>query len=425
MFFPRLCLLVCSLVLPVSAWAAELGLFEFERVVPDQAAAARKDAVMSGLEEVLIRVTGDRKAPSTDAGKAVLARAAKLLLQYDYFLRPPVLPPPPLPPPSGKPQPSPVGVPPPVPEPATNAPPPPPVDELVLRGRFDAVALTRALNQAGFAVWGRERPKVTVVLMLRDGLVRPLAMSEIPLEWFTMQDIGRQRGLRFMTRSEPMTGAAATMWDSAPADLARELNLPPEQVLLFARITHVGDTWGVGASLVQDGVAIQEWDHYSATLIEALVATTQQTVDVLAGRYATHAVNGQQNYIGLRVQGVTTLEDYARVQRYLQQLDATESVELMSVRGDAVVYRVRVRGDTGVLSRAMQLGRVLSPQNQTAVTADGGEWSGEFLLDYQLIPPPTTPSAPAATTPTTQPAQPLNPPIPAPAAQPSLVPERL
>lgn len=379
-------LLACALCLlvPPASFAADDDLYAFERVVADDSPKSR-DAVLAGaLQEVLIRITGDRQIAETPVGKDLIGRAGPLLQQYDYVQRAVVPRQPPLVL-ARRPE---VAVPP----PATSedeAPPPPPAEELILHGKFDARVIARDLIRAGLPLWGRPRPSVVVALVLREGDVRLLTTLDPSLEWQTANELAQRRGLSLRLPPD-ISETGEPLWNLAPDRLADQLKVGATEILLRGRVTNVGDTWGAGWTLLHKGVVLGDWEHYAASLEEVLAVAVQRAADELAARFAVRAEPGQENYLGLRVLGVNSVQDYAEVQKYLQQMDTVASVELLRVNSVGVLYRVRTRGDLTAFEQALQMDRILAPE--VAEGAGGAEgWAGEFRLTYRLVPKSETP----------------------------------
>lgn len=369
---------VVSLLVPQTVSAADEDLYAFERVVPDESAKARDAVLADALTEVLVRVTGDRQAAATPIGKELTGRAPQLLQQYDYMRRPIVAPPPPMVLTSAPP------APPAAPVAEDEAPPPPPAEELVLHGKFDARVIARELMRAEMPLWGRARSPLVLALILREGDVRMISNLEPSLEWKTATDLGRRRGVHLRLPPD-IAETGESLWNLAPDRLADQLKVASTEVLLRGRVTHVGDTWGAGWTLVQQGVVLGDWEHYAESLEEVLAIAVQSSADVLAKKFAVRAAPGQENYLGLRVLGVNSVQDYAAVQKYLQQMDSVASVELLRVNSAGVLYRVRSRGDLTAFEHELQLDRVLAPDLGEGGAGTEG-WAGEFRLTYRLVP---------------------------------------
>ncbi len=376
--FIRLLLVVALALGPVPGIAQEeLDLYSFERVVLDQAKATREAVLADALTEVLVRVTGDRQAPNSASGKNLIARAVSLLQQYDYFKRP-------VPPLTSLPAVSAEGAP--VEKVQDEAPPQAPQEELVLHGRFDENAINKELRKGGLPIWGRVRPRILAAVLLRELNTRLLTAETPPEEVKALTEIAQQRGVGVSLPDNPGSAPEA-LWNAAPDALAEQFKVSGANVLLRGRITHVGDTWGAGWSLVQSGRVLADWEHYAATLGEVLANAAHTAADTLAAHYAVKNQPGQESFISLRISGVRALADYARVQKYLDSLTVVDKAELLGVAGDALLYRVSAKGDATALERALQLGKLLAPDPAPAGPDLGTTWGGELRLNYRLTQP--------------------------------------
>ncbi len=381
--FSLVLILALALLPPLSHAQAELDPYAFQRVVLDQEPATREAVLPDTLAEVLVRVTGDRQAPNSAAGKVLIARAVSLLQQYDYFSRPITPTPQELAPPAAP-------TPPPADEAGAEPEPEPAPEELILQGRFDENAINKELRRGGVPIWGGTRPQVVAALMLREGTTQLLTVEPpatgLLAETAVLGEIAQQRGLGLQLAGDPGIAPDA-LWNTAPDLLAEQFRVTGANVLLRGRVTHVGDTWAAGWSLVQSGRVLADWEHYAASFSEVLANGAHTAADTLAARYAVRNQPGQESLVSLRVSGVEGLADYARVQKYLSSLTVVDKAELLGVAGEALLFRVSAKGDAAKLEQALQLGRLLAPEPAPAGADFGPGWAGEMRLNYRLAQP--------------------------------------
>ncbi|HEY9199892.1 MAG TPA: hypothetical protein VIR60_11035, partial [Gammaproteobacteria bacterium] len=72
----------------------------------------------------------------------------------------------------------------------------------------------------------------------------------------------------------------------------------------------------------------------------------------------------------VRVEGVTRLQDYARVDQYLRELPPVRRAELMAVQGQHLDYAVEVQGGAAGWSQAVAAGMLL--ESVTGTNAPAG-----------------------------------------------------
>lgn len=81
--------------------------------------------------------------------------------------------------------------------------------------------------------------------------------------------------------------------------------------------------------------------------------------DVLARALAP--VAGASGRQALRIGGIDSLADYAKVMRHLETLSLIDAVDIERVNGDTLHLSVRTRADAEQLRRALLIGRTLAP----------------------------------------------------------------
>ena len=255
--------------------------------------------------------------------------------------------------------------------------------------RFDPEALRRALDEAGQPIWGQERPETLVWLAMDMGggermMVNAVAEGEAP-------------GGRGSSEEDPLALARQILEDTAGArGLPVVLPLMDSEDLAAVSFADIwGDfsepvlaasqRYGIGAILVgrsrgaPDRARVR-WSFYlgdeRTDWTGDLADGPHGAADFMAARLATYADTAGR--LMVVVTGVDSLEDYARVLTYLENLDAVENLEVRTVAADSVEFSILVRGSAEQLDRAIRLKSVLLP--------DGGSAGRPADLSYGLPP---------------------------------------
>lgn len=285
------------------------------------------EAFALALDQVLVKVTGQRAIAVDPARRRAVGPPAPLVRQYQ------------------------------------------PVPGGQVRVSFDPPALRRRLDAANLPVWADDRPLTLVVLppglaanpMPAAGGPPPAAD---PARSFgqLLQATAASRGIPVVLAPEPAAGArtgADALLDPDGAARAAGADL-----LLAGRPTAGGPAmlrWTLAR-----GSDRSEWQGDAVEGAHGLA-------DRLAARYATAASAGRN--LRLRITGVDSFDAYGRLQSYLRSVGLIQSAELKEVGGGQLVYDVAVRGDVNQLNDAFALRRVLEPASAPA----GGD------LEYRLI----------------------------------------
>jgi hypothetical protein len=332
----------CCLV-AVSAHAVMVpGLYEARVPVVDQSVPERNNALQQAFGVVLVKVTGNRAAAGALA--AELGNPTQYVQQYRFEKAPA--------------------------DPANpNATP-----SLLLWAQFDPGVVKRALHGAHAALWGAERPRTLVWLALPD---RVLAAGDATPLMQAMLAAAEQRGivLVFPTMDAADKSALAT------ADLAA-FN---DDRIRAASARYHADAILVGHVTPAEGQFAAHWRWLSPEKAEdwqtpagdpTLLAVdgVQVAADRFALRYAVSPDAADQDSVALQVDGVTSLDAYAKVLAYLDSLTPVRAVHVQRVAGGSVFYQVDIHGDVDNLESALVLGGVMSaaPGNVANIAPGAG-----------------------------------------------------
>lgn len=334
----RLLLLLFALALAPAypAFPAQVpGLYEAEVQVSAQDQAAQLQGMQMAMRIVLVRLTGDRNAATRAVVAPLLQNPEAYVQQYGYRGTDST-------------------------GPADGAPRP------VLSVKFDAKALDGALHEAGVRTWGRDRPRVLVWLAVQEsGRERVVGKADgspyvaalaaeaqsrgLPVV-FPLLDLSDDAWSELMTPEAPMSEpiAAAARRYGAHAVLAGRL------------VMNAPGFFEADWTLFAAGQA-QPWSAQGDLPEVVLSEGIDRTTDLLAGRMSGAPGVTQIDPVHLIVHGITSLDDYARLERYLDSLDSLSEVRVTRVEPDRASFVVLARGGVEALNRAVALGNTLEP----------------------------------------------------------------
>jgi len=346
--------LLSAVLLAASAHAVVVAdLHATAVVVPDQSPDQRAKAFRTALAEVVLRLTGERAVVESAAVAPLLKAPQRYVGRFSYVQDPPA-------PAAGEP-----------PLPATT------VVRTLLQVRFESVALERALREAGLTVWGRERPRTLVWLVLDDGPERDLVGAD-DADAFVAAAATRALPLAWPAL-DPDDRAALTLADLAALDEAKvraASTRHPSEAVLAGRALRAGNGWR-GQFLWLMGDDFQRFDVAGPTA-DAIAA---QAFDRLARDYvARYGVRNDAlpTVVEVAVEGVADLGAYARVFDYLETLSPVRQVDLLGAVGEVLRLRVTLRGDLPTLERIIALDAVLGRSSEAPAAN---------TLRFRLTPP--------------------------------------
>jgi hypothetical protein len=290
------------------------GLYEAEGVFEDDRAAGFEDA----LAQVLVRVTGRRDIAGRDEARAVLENAQSYAQQFR--------------------------------QPAPGR----------LWVAFDGAALERDLAQLGVPVWGADRPATLLWVAVDAGGGSRFVLS-------SGAESGVETRLRDALRAAAVRRGIPVMFPLMDAEDRSRASFAEvwggfEDSILAASARYGADAVLVGRMNASDPGFVR-WtlldESGSQRWSGGLEESIDRVADVFAARFAVVS-SGGASVVNLAVSGVASVEDYARVLRFLERLTAVESCTVERVEGEEVLFRLALRGDAAALEEAIGLGRLLS-----------------------------------------------------------------
>jgi hypothetical protein len=334
--------MLCLLLVFFTPARAVTDLFETEVAVTDQTPAVRAAAFRTALSRIIVRVAGDQSALSGEPARKLLEDPARLVQQYRYFT-----------------------------ETASS----PAV--LKLWARFDGDAIRRSLQQEGMAYWGGERPDTLVWLAVEDRGRRYIVSADGD------SDVHRQVELAARKRGVPILFPLMDLEDQSQVRfsdlwggffdkvLAASKRYNPPAVLIGRLNRSPSGGWSSRWHLDVVGRA-NEWSDSHRQLQELAQQGIEDVADILATRFAVTGSGNTGDTINITVNGIETLDAYARISRYLASLSSVSRVEVGELVPGSVQYSLQASGGLQNLTRTVAIGTVLE--------TDPGGLPGSFRL---------------------------------------------
>jgi hypothetical protein len=288
------CGLVASLcaaccVLPAPAWAGR-PVRVYEVDIDGQSAPA----VQTAMRQALVRATGRRESADDPAFASLVADAPRYVKAY-----------------------------------ATGP-----------RGQsqviFDAAAVEQAIGSVGRSAWDRVRPFTLVVLVPpRNRLAADAARAEL-------ERVAAERGL-------PISLLPLGVDDAAGNALGAD-------ALLQAAQRYGGDEILVGRGEDAGPDSALQWTLYTRVASDSwsgpLAAGIDHTVDFLVPQQGGSLAQ-VESVARLRIEGVTSLTDYANVERLLQSVPGVRRANIAAADPGSVTFEVLVRGGAAALEQGL------------------------------------------------------------------------
>jgi len=345
----------CALCASVSVSAVEVpGLFEAEVPVVGQDVALRQDAMRAALAEVLVKVSGNRAVGALPGAAELVNTAPQYVQQFVYRNAAPL--------------------------PGQRSSQPP---ARVLWVRFDRDALIRVLRSSGVPIWGNARPALLLWLDVREQNERSVVGVDNKPEWKQFIDtLARSRGV-------PLLLPTLDANDLANVQTVDPWNAPPEEVLRISA-RYRAEAVLVGKVESRDGAWMSTWSFYDQENRQAwttpgesrdaaVLDGLQMAIDALVAHYNAASTAATDAGLSLQISDVQTLEEYARVTKYLGSLASVARLQLLRVEGVNLMFRVEAQGGAQRLTSDIRLGTTLAPMPADAA-ATGADASVRFRL---------------------------------------------
>ncbi|MCC1495661.1 DUF2066 domain-containing protein [Alcanivorax sp. 1008] len=314
------------------AWGQELG--DVRVAVEDRTPEVRQRAIAEGLDQVLVRLTGDKNG-AAEAGLEVVRRdPSRWLQQFSYE--------------------------------SSDS------EDLELLIRFDVPILLRQLEQAGVPVWTTTRPETLLWLVvqrtaggeiLADGSQDPAAIAllqaaeqrglPVRLPLMDAEDQGRIRAADIRGHFEEVLRRAASRYQSA---------------YNVSAVLYPGATVQLRWRLLEQG-RLQESGEISSES-EQLALT--ELIDRVTGRIAplyTVRAGEAQSYI-LQVEGVSSLQGWQEVTTHIASLAGVRDVNVAALAGSNLTLELSFSGDAEQIRALLALERRLTECARSFYPAD-------------------------------------------------------
>ena len=356
-----LCVGLTALLLLAPAFSLSIevkNLYDVEVPVANRESTARMQAFHHALASVLIRITGNSTIATKREVASLFKKPDRYVQQYRYVV-------------TGE-----------------------DLSPLLVQVRFDGVALERFLTKAGQPIWGKERPAVLLWLVVQDNRTRYLlneGHSDPSVE--SIQLTAEQRGVPLMfplldlqDRNQVSVADIIGGFDDRIRQASERYS--PDTIVI-ARATALNDGFWRTHWRMYFGDQSTEWVAQGTQISDALVEGIHRLATELSNRLAVNFGVLEGSSVILTVDGVDTVEDYARLYAYLASLSPVNSFRPHRIESSQMSFWLQLRGNPLALERLIGLGGVLNKvatpiplMSQRAVEA---KTQPALTLNYQLL----------------------------------------
>lgn len=346
-------LVLTFLSVPTEA-AMVKGLYSQDVPVTGQGYKERADAMSRALAGVLVKVAGQREVLSNSVVQGAMAKPETYIRRFGFRSfqndQDPSLP-----------------------------------RQQFFQATFDEKAVNRLLRSADVAIWGQSRPSTLVWLAMEDGGKRSIINASAALP-AVFADSFQERGLPVLFPLMDFEDAAAIsavdVWGGFSGKIQEASRRYGSDSILAGRLSRSlsqdNELFYGRLSLIFRGasqsVAVNGLDAVGVTQLAADLAGS-----VLSRHYAIDASDASGKTL-LMVENVSSLEDYAALQKYLERMTAIRDVSVHKVSGSSIELELIIDGSESQLADALALGRNLRAVSSGTPGVGG---SGSVTMVYR------------------------------------------
>ncbi|MBT8130067.1 MAG: DUF2066 domain-containing protein [Gammaproteobacteria bacterium] len=317
------------------------GLYDVEYPVPDQSRTVRTAVFNKGLEEVLIRVSGDRSVLKN----LVPGSASAYVQQFSYVDE-------------EDDESAATG--------ARSASKKSGTEWYTLKIQYNAGKIISLLRENGMPVWGEHRSVAIVWLAVRDGSNRyVLKKSDTSLLKDSVDLAASRRGVPVVwpvyDSKDRQKLAFADVWAAFSDQVKAASRRYTKGPSMVGRLSWTGSEWKGDWSVFIDNAAYG-WSLSGSDYNTLISQGVDLSADMIGKHYAVLERTGITGPgLLVEINNVNSLQDYRKIQTFLQDLTAVRHVHISRVDQGKVAFTIDLRGNIDDFKRLVSTDKRLEP----------------------------------------------------------------
>jgi len=322
-----LAMFALSLLAAANVTAADPSSLYTARVAVDAAnPQSRERAYEAALLQVLLRITGPQNALPPDRIKEWFPNPSRYVMQYR------------------------------------------PGEGNTLWVTLDGGTLEQVLRQAGYTVWGADRPLTVVWLAVDWGEgEREIVASDDPeRDVAQSRSIDRNRLLRERVQEVALERGVPVVFPLLDAQELEAVSFSDIWGGFNDRLLEASRRYGANSVLVgrvrPDTAQRNRWTYFFGGERREWTGEPEEAINLLANTLAEQfaiSSNAPLESISLTVSGINSIAAYGEVHSFMQNLQGIERLAVETVSGDRIRYQVEAHGGRERLQRSLDFSRIL------------------------------------------------------------------
>ncbi|MEX2123962.1 MAG: DUF2066 domain-containing protein [Woeseia sp.] len=314
---------------------------------------SRERAYEAALSQILLRITGSQNELLPEQVKELLPNPSRYVMQYR------------------------------------------PGEDDTLWVTLDGQAIERELRQAGYTVWGGDRPLTLIWLAVDWGEgEREIVASDDPEQDAAEgRSIDRNRLLRERVQEVALARGVPVAFPLLDAQELETVSFSDIWGGFNDRLLEASRRYGANSILVgrvrPDTVERNRWSYFFGDEQREWTGEPEQVINLLADTLAAQfAISGNAplESISLTVSGVDSIAAYGAVHSFIQSLDMIENLAIDSVSGNRIRYEVQAHGGRERLQRALGFSSILEVDDSFDRPISADSYPGPAALEYRYRP---------------------------------------
>jgi len=354
-------LILMIVVVPASRAVVVTGLYNVEFPVPDQSRQVRTAVFTKGLEEVLIRVSGNQSILQ----EIKPAGASAYVQQYSYADQP--------------------------------------SDEkaaagsrvtqstavtYILKVQYNAGKIISLLRENGQAVWGERRSEAVVWLGVRDGANRyVLKDSDASLLKAAVVQSANRRGLPIIWPINDLKDQQRLHFTDIWAAFAEPVKTASKRYTrgpaIVGRLSWTGSEWKGDWSLFVESSSYS-WSLSGSDYNTLISEGIDLSADKIGKHYAVlERTDDTGPHLLVEINNIDSVQTYRKIQKFLDDLTAVRQTNAVRIDKENVVFRIDLRGDIDDFIRSVAIDKKLEPLVDSIQPGGGPEQQTVLRYSYR------------------------------------------
>lgn len=334
--------LVALMALPLQA-ATVNTLYQAQVPLPDSDRQTEQSARVAALQQVLVKVSGQRDITSNDVIQKALENSSSYVSQLGY----------------GNEQ-----------------------GQSVLEISFDSEKIRTLLTQANATFWSEQRPTVLVWLVEEANRDRAIVWDQSGNSLqANLNKAAANRGVPVLLPIGDFQDVTAIsvpdLWGGFSQPIANASTRYQPDAVLIARVQRRNESlqvawqlFPVSPAAMLDGNSAPVEGRSSGDSVTGITAMMDQVADNLAARYAVQLGGVTEGGFAIDVANVRRVEDFFQLEKLLKDLSSVASVNASHLQGDKVRFTIRLLSNEQVFARELSMEPKIQAQPLSSLVRD-------------------------------------------------------